>query len=917
MLNFTQRMLLLLVLLHTQQTQAQFMPFANWKQPTAGGASNTFNWAWEAGSKTVINRASTAYGTLGTGATTNNPGMRSNSISWTDASGNLWIFGGSGYDSAGTSGYLNDLWKFTPSTNKWTWVGGSNVVNQAGTYGTLGTGSTSNIPGAREGSVSWIDSTGNLWLFGGLGYATSGGSGNLNDLWEFTPGTNQWTWVSGSNIVNQAGTYGTLGTGSASNTPGARYYSSSWIDAAGNLWLFGGSGYASSGGSGYLNDLWEFTPSTRAWTWISGSNSTNSHGTHGTLGLGSISYTPSATSSSSSWIDASGNLWLFGGYGYDPGGTLGYLNDLWKFTPSTKIWTWVKGYYVGNTHGTYGTLGTGATTNNPGTRLGSSSWIDGSGNLWLFGGYGYDSPGNVGYLDDLWEYAPGTNKWTWISGYNANGASGTYGVLGAGSTSNIPGGRYYSSSWIDASGNLWLFGGSGYYPVGGMYFPLNDLWEYTPSTNKWTWVSGPNTLFQTGTYGTLGTGSASNIPGARENSSSWIDASGNLWLLGGYGYDSVGTNDYLNDLWEFTPSTKKWTWISGSVLAAQAGIYGTLGTGSTSNTPGARGDSVSWIDSSGSLWLFGGQGYDSVGSTYSPLNDLWEFTPSTNKWTWISGSNVYGAPGTYGTLGTGSTGNTPGARQDSVSWIDSSGNLWLFGGQGYDSAGSLGSLNDLWEFTPSTKKWTWISGSNVINASGTYGTLGTGATSNTPGSKQGANSWIDSSGNLWLFGGFGGGAIGAWYNDLWEFTPSTKKWTWVSGSNVDGASGIYGSLGIGSTSNAPGARNYSSSWIDGSGNLWLFGGGGYDSAGFNNYLNDLWEFTPSTKKWTWVSGSNVCCSSGTYSTLGTGSTSNTPSAKQGASSWIDASGNLWLFGGYGVDSLGTIGTLNDLWMGHP
>ena len=57
-------------------------------------------------------------------------------MNWTDAAGNFWLFGGNGYDSAGTSGYLNDLWKY--SAGQWTWMGGSNVVNQQGTYGTQG-----------------------------------------------------------------------------------------------------------------------------------------------------------------------------------------------------------------------------------------------------------------------------------------------------------------------------------------------------------------------------------------------------------------------------------------------------------------------------------------------------------------------------------------------------------------------------------------------------------------------------------------------------------------------------------------------------------------------------------------------------------------------------------------------------------
>ncbi len=40
--------------------------------------------------------------------------------------GNLWLFGGGGYDSTGKEGVLNDVWKFTPSTTgdtgEWTWM---------------------------------------------------------------------------------------------------------------------------------------------------------------------------------------------------------------------------------------------------------------------------------------------------------------------------------------------------------------------------------------------------------------------------------------------------------------------------------------------------------------------------------------------------------------------------------------------------------------------------------------------------------------------------------------------------------------------------------------------------------------------------------------------------------------------------
>ena len=77
----------------------------------------------------------------------NTPGARENSVSWVDDNGDLWLFGGEGYDSAGTESYLNDLWKFD-GTN-WIWMGGSNDNNQTGTYGTKGQADSANIPGAR------------------------------------------------------------------------------------------------------------------------------------------------------------------------------------------------------------------------------------------------------------------------------------------------------------------------------------------------------------------------------------------------------------------------------------------------------------------------------------------------------------------------------------------------------------------------------------------------------------------------------------------------------------------------------------------------------------------------------------------------------------------------------------------------
>jgi hypothetical protein len=432
-------------------------------------------------------------------------------------------------------------------------------------------------------------------------------------------------------------------------------------------------------------------------------------------------------------------------------------------------------------------------------------------------------------------------QWTWVSG---NAAVDGAGISGRGL--DQPGSRDSSLSWVDSSGNLWLFGGYGYDssdPVG--YGELNDLWKFDPLIKQWTLVSGSLSTGQSGEYGTKGTPSDLNYPGARYGSVSWKDLDGNLWLFGGY---SSETDDYFNDLWKFTPPTKEWTWVSGSNSTNQSGEYGTKGTPSDLNYPGARSYSISWTDSLGNLWLFGGYGYDSSDPVdYGDLNDLWKFNPLSGEWTWVSGSNTTGQLGAYDTKGTPSDLNYPGARSYSISWTDSLGNLWLFGGYGYDTDSDF---NDLWKFNPLSGEWTWVSGSNTTGQPGAYGTMGTASNTNIPGARSSCISWIDASGKLWLFGGYGydsldSGGYGD-LNDLWKFDPSTGEWTWISGSASADQAGKYGTKGVPSVSNIPGARSYSISWTDLSGDLWLFGGYGYDSSDSGGYgeLNDLWKFEP-------------------------------------------------------------------------
>ncbi len=474
---------------------------------------------------------------------------------------------------------------------------------------------------------------------------------------------------------------------------------------------------------------------------------------------------------------------------------------------------------------------------------------------------------------------------------------------------NTPGGRYGAAGWSDSHGNLWMFGGEGWELSGSQTpstqdAPMNDLWVCPVVTDQCQWqligsydptvITGPpattvgaqvivnaQNTNQGGAYNTVGT---AGIPGGRYGAATWTDAAGNLWMFGGNG-NSCCVRGLLNDLWEFNASSYnpasynqltgapftstpgQWTWQGGSSSTNQKGTY--TGGG---QVPGARVNAVTWKDNAGNFWLFGGYGFDGS-SNEGFLSDLWEYTGG--NWVFVSGNQTTNVNGSYGTQGTPGA-NLPGGRQEAVGWADASGNLWLFGGEGLDSVGTAnGILNDLWVYKIGTNQWTWVAGSKTANQTGDYGTqpfvgppttvgaagtvgLATGATGTFPGSRWGASGWVDQGGNFWLFGGWGlnstatngNGAL----NDLWVYTPNANPdlagtWTWVKGSNTGSQNGSYGNLTRPYETYyiwTPGGRSNGTAFIDNLGELWLFGGEGYDSTSTtgNGYLNDMWRYLP-------------------------------------------------------------------------
>lgn len=503
-------------------------------------------------------------------------------------------------------------------------------------------------------------------------------------------------------------------------------------------------------------------------------------------------------------------------------------------TSGVNQWTWMGGSNTvsaefGVWPGDYGAKGTPSPSNIPPTRTDEVTWTGSDGRFWLFGGLSFTT--TLNYFNDLWEIDLSTNEWTWIAGNNTFGSNcpvigtiancgqpGVYGTLGTAAATNSPGARYSAQSWTDTGGHLWLYGGLGFDAAGNLV-ELNDLWEFDPSTSQWTWEAGASTVPLNVTCssclsgvlpvpGTQGTPSALNTPGGLWMGITWTDQNGNFWLFAGWGFSPAGYAAVANELWKFDPVSQQWTWFGGSpnfgLYGGVPGVYGTLGTPAPTNFPGTRWQSATWVDSSGNLWLLGGQGYDSTGANEGILNDIWEFNPGTGEWAWMGGSSAFNCatmpqqychePGVYGTLGQPSGANVPGSRYQASGWKDNDGNFWLFGGSGFDSVSDWSYLNDLWVFNPSTNQWTWTSGSSNVSTGsirGVYGNMGVSSATNVPGLRSSSASWTDKNGNLWLWGGTGLDSAGVYgyENDLWRYQPPSAVTFAISGTDVTVASG--------------------------------------------------------------------------------------------------------------------------------
>jgi N-acetylneuraminic acid mutarotase len=428
------------------------------------------------------------------------------------------------------------------------------------------------------------------------------------------------------------------------------------------------------------------------------------------------------------------------------------------------------------------------------------------------------------------EISAQAGQWLWIKGLQNLNGPGHYGVQGVPAPANHPPARYETNEWTDLNGNFWIYGGEG--PLG----EFADLWKYDPLTNEWTWVKGSQTNNTPGNYGVKGIASPSNAPpSVHWGACTWTDATGDLWLFGGY--NDSPTHGVMADMWRYNISSNTWTWMNGPGNRNSPGVYGIRTIADTANYPASRMESsASWCDSNDNLWLFSG---DFI------RNDLWKFEISSNTWTWMKGDSVTNTPGFQSGIGIEDSLNNPSARSAYAHWIDHSGNFWMFGGGTRMNFTFEKHLSDLWKFNPATNNWTYMGGeNNWTNFADSMGATCNISDLNWPKVRMETRSvWTDANGDFWLYGGMRDSFYVVFYNDLWKYCVATNRWIPVDG-NSSGATPVYGSLGVPDPLNTPGGRAGAVAFRNGN-DLYLFGGI-HQTTYYFDFYSDLWKYTIDT-----------------------------------------------------------------------
>ncbi len=639
----------------------------------------------------------------------------------------------------------------------------------------------------------------------------SDGTTKFNDLWQFDASTLAGTvvWTQMVSLPAPARS-GAVGFSLQTSQGDLRGYLGTGEDASGNK----------------LNDFYSYNPVSNSW--------------------GSVGTVPGLGRSEAVGFSI-GNMGYVGLGKFDANGTITNV-DFYELEPVSGTWT-AKAQFpvpgprvgaVGFGIGFHGFVGTGlsGTAQTPTDDFwlydqSSNQWVQrktfpGSARAHATGfslvGYGFIGTGNDGsLLNDFFRYNPDKDRWTHADPFGGSPREGAVGFS---------------------------IGDRGFLGTGDSNGALADLWQFVLPLDCSGIYGGPDvpgascddgdahTIQDSLTPGCVCKGLPSDRWELKPVHSSVGTAGDACFSLDGFGYvvggqtpnapnDPPSTSTYSSDYRRYSPEDVEWQITNNptypgrgyrSAVGFSIGSYGYVGTGI-------------------------GTHVSSTSPTHRLTNDFWRYDPGTDTWTQIMSfeggarrSAVGFSIGNFGYVGLG---------QDSLDHIvadfwryDPVSNDWdqmaNFGGgararavaftignkayvaTGNDGAGGLGtSYNDVWEFDPSGDHWRPMSPlpaaaryNAVAFSVGSMGYLGTGVLSST--------------------------ALPT--DDFWEFDPANDdlvdiqlmplgKWTQMGS--------FGGSARLAAVGFSIGQKGY-------------LGTGSFGSGSNITYLNDFWEYTPTT-----------------------------------------------------------------------
>lgn len=687
--------------------------------------------------------------------------------------------------------------------------------------------------------------------------------------------------------------------------PEERTDAATWTDSQGNLFLFGGATTV-GGVPAFRDDLCKFTigtnPAAPVWT--------------SKTGLSGIWPFPQA--GGMTWRDSDGYLIMFGGKD-----AFGYENSTFRLDPRQQTWGFINpGIGSPTPSGRTGGLvmqqpggpvyiygGENATgvinealnlskgswgyiwsieagyARSPIKRAGAVGWADSRNRQWVFGGFD-----GTTISQELWLGQGRPFTWTTVSLH---------------ASAPRPSARRDALGWIDRNQDLVFYGG-----FDGTNH-LNDAWKFTvntePANPRWVKVSPPD-LTPAGSAG---------WPAAGPPQATWSDGNKGRLLTGGpdaalweldflsHEQKPLTIKTHPGGVYNLYVDVRNFVRTKSTLSIVQPPVQGTANFANFSTDTLSYHAPADWT------------GTDTISLKLQSPNCREQFTTVTvivaekTTDTCAALTQVSASPYTP-------EGSLPPGRRGVTTWTDGNGDWWIWGGRsvtGLDADDNpiQTDTNELWQFTRRTEPTSprWI---NRTPASGgpppQYRSVGWTGPNGDLWLLQGAELWrYDVSAHTWIDMTPASVQTGAWPHgnhgspswtdkdgDFWLFaSDNSRLWRYPIGTRP-APHPWWGYFNMFASDQWPYRRAHAMSWTDAHGNLWMFGG---QDTYANVDFNDLWKFDPAQ-----IDASPITTQGIRY-----GSSGETPCSRIAGSTWADAHGDLWLYGGHSD----RYGYLSDLW----